>query len=131
MQQREALFRRPRFVCVDAQRSGVARADRVDGFELSTLAEFDLDDRMRADLAHLLERFVERRDPDRKRRDRRTARIDSEQTPQRTIEILADAVVQRDIESAGFGRAQPAQKIVERVGWIFWRPAATPATFSS
>jgi hypothetical protein len=80
-------------------------------------AELDLDDRMRADFAHLGERLVERCDADRERRHRRARRVDAEQSPQRTVEIFADAVVQRDVESARFGGRKPAQQAVERV-WI-------------
>ena len=114
-QQLDGLFRRPAFVRVDADGPGVDRADSFDRLDLGAAAELHLDDGMRTDLAHLRERLVERCDADRERRARRARGIEAEQPPQRTVEVFADEVVQRDVEPALLRGRQPVEQPFERV----------------
>ncbi len=98
----------PAFVGVDAQRAAVARADRGDRFDLlgrRAAAELDLEDRMIAGFGHFRSVVCGIGDADRKRRRRRRRRIEPEQCVERLAELLADQVVQREVEAA---RARPA-----------------------
>ena len=59
---------------------------------------------MRTDFTNFGEHLVERRYPDREGGARCRGRVESEQLPERAVEIFADAVVQRQVQAAALRR---------------------------
>lgn len=91
----------PPFVGIDAQRAGIAPADRRDGLDLlgsGTAPEFDLQRRKAGRFGEFGQRRFGIGNADRKRRHRRRRRIESEQRVERFAEPFADEIVQREIE---------------------------------